>query len=131
MSLELCDDIEFFNLEENKKIPNHETSIKDSTIPATQPEPDNNTEDTEELNVTNIQENMFGDVLQEIEDEYDLRYPIRRTQRIPKKQNQPDLNAKGKYEIGNYVSRHWLASSHVTIVNNLFSISIPHDVQKT
>ncbi|KAJ9559399.1 hypothetical protein OSB04_014013 [Centaurea solstitialis] len=56
--------------------------------------------------------------------------PVRSTRGIPKRQYRPDLNAKAKYPIGNYISYHRLAKSHVSAIKRLSSVVIPRDVQE-
>ncbi|KAL6182252.1 hypothetical protein ACLB2K_043675 [Fragaria x ananassa] len=51
------------------------------------------------------------------------------TKGIPKKQYEPDIKAKAKYLIANYMSNHRLAGSHALVINQLSSISIPSTVQ--
>lgn len=48
----------------------------------------------------------------------------------PKKQYEPELKAKGRYPIINYVSKHRLAKSHALLVDQLDTILIPKNVQE-
>ncbi|KAJ9552232.1 hypothetical protein OSB04_016277 [Centaurea solstitialis] len=54
-------------------------------------------------------------VLQEsVDTSTETRYPTRQNRGIPKKQYQPDLDARAKYPMSNYLSSHRLAKSHLT-----------------
>ena len=57
------------------------------------------------------------------------RYPQRLNRGIPKKQYEPDFEAKTKYSINNYVSSHRLIESYAFTVNQLSTVSIPSNVQ--
>ena len=48
---------------------------------------------------------------------------------VPKKQYEPDPEAKTKYPINNYVSSHRLTESYAFTVNQLSTVSIPSNVQ--
>lgn len=77
-----------------------------------------------------IEETTGRDEEVELEDSGDRRYPIRSNRGKPKKQYQPELKAKGRYSISNYVSPHRLARSHALIVEELTTTTIPSDVQE-
>ena len=57
------------------------------------------------------------------------RYPQRLNRGVPKKQYEPDPEAKTKYPINNYVSSHRLTKSYAFTVNQLSTVSIPSNVQ--
>ena len=57
------------------------------------------------------------------------RYPQRLNRGVPKKQYEPDPEAKTKYPINNYVSSHRLTESYAFTVNQLSIVSIPSNVQ--
>ena len=57
------------------------------------------------------------------------RYPQRLNRGVPKKQYEPDPEAKTKYSINNYVSSHRLTESYAFTVNQLSQVSIPSNVQ--
>ena len=57
------------------------------------------------------------------------RYLIRINRGIPKRHYDPDLCAKTKYPINNYISSYRLSRSHSFTVNQLSSLSIPSNVQ--
>ena len=52
------------------------------------------------------------------------RYPQRLNRGVPKKQYEPDPEAKTKYPINNYVSSHRLTKSYAFTVNQLSIVSI-------
>lgn len=58
------------------------------------------------------------------------RYPSRGTRGKPKRQYEPELNAKGKYPVNNYVSQHHLAKSHALLVKELDVVTIPVNVEE-
>ena len=58
----------------------------------------------------------------------ELRYPIKINRGIPKRLYDPDLCAKTKYPINNYISSHRLSRSHAFTINQLSSVSIPTNV---
>ena len=60
----------------------------------------------------------------------DRRYPVRITRGQPKGQYVPDLKAKEKYPIGNFVSHHRLSDTHALMVEKMSSVTIPRDVQE-
>ena len=51
------------------------------------------------------------------------RYPQRLNRGVPKKQYEPDHEAKTKYQINNYVSAHRLTESYAFTVNQLSTVS--------
>ena len=57
------------------------------------------------------------------------RYPQRLNRGVPKKQYEPDPEAKTKYLIKNYVSSHRLTESYAFTVNQLSTVSISSNVQ--
>ncbi|KAJ9538401.1 hypothetical protein OSB04_031134 [Centaurea solstitialis] len=103
---------------------------------------DDNTIHDRTNNLTN-NEGVMSDVVQESEphaqehaaqdqvhagSNSEPRFPVRSTRGTPKMQYQADLKAKDKYPIGNYVSQHRLASSHMVMINELSTVLIPRDV---
>ncbi|GJX06513.1 putative RNA-directed DNA polymerase [Tanacetum coccineum] len=109
---------------ENQDTPDYDTGIdeednRDSTTTAGT----ENADETEPITIdhpevangtpnnTNIPDTPSGSVLQETNDTSQARYPTRSNRGVPKKRYQPDLKAKVKYPIGNYVSHH-LEESH-------------------
>ncbi|GKE32503.1 putative RNA-directed DNA polymerase, partial [Tanacetum coccineum] len=128
---------------ENQDTPDYDTGIdeednRDSTTTAGT----ENADETEPITIdhpevangtpnnTNIPDTPSGSALQETNDISQARYPTRSNRGVPKKQYQPDLKAKAKYPIGNYVSHHRLASPHALVVDKLSTISIPNDVHE-
>lgn len=65
-----------------------------------------------------------------VEDVNTPRYPSRSTRGKPKRQYEPELNAKGKYPVNNYVSQHHLAKSHALLVKELDAVTIPVNVEE-
>lgn len=129
-TMEFVDDLELAGNNEATS----EQNQTNSTVPPADTEHTNN---ISEQNQTDNPENMDSSILQETEDAHEIppdepapRYPVRSNRGVPKKQYQPNLNAKSRYPIGNYVSHHRLASSHALAVNNLSSTSIPNNVQE-
>ncbi|PRQ35290.1 putative RNA-directed DNA polymerase [Rosa chinensis] len=51
------------------------------------------------------------------------------TKGIPKKQYEPDIKAKAKYPIANFMSNHRISGSHALVVDQLSIVSIPSNVQ--
>ncbi|KAK9924142.1 hypothetical protein M0R45_032529 [Rubus argutus] len=51
------------------------------------------------------------------------------TKGIPKKQYEPDVKAKAKYLVANFMSNHRLSESHALVVDQLSTVSIPSSVQ--
>lgn len=49
---------------------------------------------------------------------------------VPKKQYSPDLKAKSKYPISNFVSNHRLGNSHASLVEELSTVTIPNNVHE-
>nr|XP_011470560.1 PREDICTED: uncharacterized protein LOC101303284 [Fragaria vesca subsp. vesca] len=62
-------------------------------------------------------------------DNFVTRKSQRVTKGISKKQDEPDIKAKTKYPIANYMSNHRLVGSHALVINQLSSVSIPSTVQ--
>jgi len=129
-TMEFVDDLELAGNNEATS----EQNQTNSTVPPADTE---HTDNISEQNQTDNPENMDSSILQETEDAHEIppdepapRYPVRSNRGVPKKQYQPNLNAKSRYPIGNYVSHHRLASSHALAVNNLSSTSIPNNVQE-
>ena len=56
------------------------------------------------------------------------RFPQRLNRGVPKKQYEPDPEAKTKYPINNYVSSHRLTESYAFTINQLSTVSIPSNV---
>ncbi|GJW41660.1 putative RNA-directed DNA polymerase [Tanacetum coccineum] len=127
---------------ESTDTPDYDTEIdednnRDSTTVGTE-----NADETEPITInhsevanatpnnTNIPDTPSSSVLQEMNDTSQARYPTRSNQGIPKKQYQPDLKAKAKYPIRNYVSHHRLASTHALVVEKLSTVSIPSNVHE-
>ncbi|GJU66615.1 putative RNA-directed DNA polymerase [Tanacetum coccineum] len=81
-------------------------------------------------NNTNIPDTPSSSVLQETNDTSQARYLTRSNRGVLKKQYQPDLKAKAKYPIGNYVSHHRLASPHALVVEKLSTVSILSNVHE-
>ncbi|GJW81349.1 putative RNA-directed DNA polymerase [Tanacetum coccineum] len=79
-------------------------------------------------NASILQDATPGSILQETDNPPEPRYPARHNRGIPKKQYQPDLKAKAKYPIGDYVSSHLLARSHAFLVEELSTVTIPKDL---
>ncbi|PRQ37607.1 putative RNA-directed DNA polymerase [Rosa chinensis] len=48
---------------------------------------------------------------------------------IPKKQYEPDIKAKAKYPIANFMSNHRISGSHALVIDQLSTVSIPSNVQ--
>ncbi|KAL4555898.1 hypothetical protein LXL04_038530 [Taraxacum kok-saghyz] len=101
---------------------NEATSEQNQTNSTVPPADTEHTDNISEQNQTDNPENM--------DNEPAPRYPVRSNRGVPKKQYQPNLNAKSRYPIDNYVSHHRLASSHALAINNLSSTSIPNNVQE-
>lgn len=77
---------------------------------------------------TNVNNYTSDSVLQGTNEATQTRFPVRSNQGVPRKQYDPDLMAKGKYPINNYVSKHRLAEPHAHFVDKLEKIHIPRDI---
>ncbi|GKF59342.1 putative RNA-directed DNA polymerase, partial [Tanacetum coccineum] len=128
---------------EDQDTPDYDTKIdEDNNRDSTTTAGTENTYETEPITInhpevanatpnnTNIPDTPSSSVLQEMNDTSQARYPTRSNQGIPKKQYQPDLKAKAKYPIRNYVSHHRLASTHAPVVEKLSTVSIPSNVHE-
>lgn len=101
---------------------NHENHELESEQPNTTNTPD----------VTNIPDVNSGNsdvVLQDMNEEgSERRYPVAINRGQPKRQYVPDLKAKAKYPIGNFVSHYMLSDTHALRVEKMSSVTIPRDV---
>ena len=111
---------------------NHETGSESPPIPSELPP---STPLTEESTQTVPPQVSMNPVFGESNETYVLaentapRYPQRLNRGVPKKQYEPDPEAKTKYPINNYVSSHRLTESYAFTVNQLFTVSIPSNMQ--
>ena len=111
---------------------NHETGSESPPIPSELPP---STPLTEESTQNVPPQVSMNPVFRESNETYvpaentALRYPQRLNRGFPKKQYEPDPEAKTKYSINNYVSSHRLTESYSFTVNQLSTFSIPSNVQ--
>ena len=118
---------EAINIQDNTTVTDPpQTEPREPTIGATQTdEPEHNADPFSVLQDDDDDYNSGGE-----DGPQEPRYPARSTRGKPKRQYQPDLNAKAKYPIGNYVSNHRLASPHAHRTESLSTVCIPTDVQE-
>lgn len=91
--------------------------VDDQSTPKQNYEGTNNTNDT-----------VISDVVQELDEQMEARLPARSNRGVPRKQYEPDITAKSRYPIGNFVSPHRLGESHALLVKELTTVSIPNNI---